>query len=139
MTAGEVFFKKNYLTSGMQTLLEMGLKRLDGRDKQAVFELTQAMGGGKTHTMVAFGLLAKHESLRKQVVPELAKRCEFGSARIVSFSGRNYPDHFVWGDIAQQLGKAGEFEKYWKGGAVAPDENAWLKLLGDDPTLDPPR
>lgn len=132
---GEAFFKKNYLTAGMQTLLEMGLKRLDGRDKQAVFELTQAMGGGKTHTMVAFGLLAKHPTLRTQVVPEPAKRCSFGSARIVTFSGRNYPEHFIWGEIASQLDKGAEFERYWKNGAVAPDENAWAKLLGDEPTL----
>jgi hypothetical protein len=135
VAAGEAFFKKNYLTSGMQTLLEMGLKRLDGRDKQAVFELTQAMGGGKTHTMVAFGLLAKHAALRKQVVPEQAKRCAFSSARIVAFSGRQYPDHFVWGEIAQQLDKSGEFERYWKSGPLAPDEAAWMKLLGDEPTL----
>ena len=135
VAAGEAFFKKNFLTAGMQTLLEMGLKRLDGRDKQAVFELTQAMGGGKTHTMVAFGLLAKHAALRKQVVPEVAQRCTFGAAQVVSFSGRNYPDHFVWGEIAKQLGKLGDFEKYWKNGAVAPDEAAWMKLLGDAPTL----
>jgi len=134
-SAGEDFFKKNYLTSGMQTLLEMGLKRLDGRDKQAVFELTQAMGGGKTHTMIAFGLLAKHPDLRKQVVPEQAKRCSFGTAHIVTFSGRNYPDHFLWGEIASQLGKLAEFEKYWKNGPAAPDETAWMKLLGDEPTL----
>lgn len=133
--AGEAFFKKNFLTTGMQTLLEMGLKRLDGRDKQAVFELTQAMGGGKTHTMVAFGLLAKHPELRAQVVPDVAKRCSFKSANVVSFSGRNYPDHFLWGDIAQQLGKLDLFEKYWKSGAVAPDEAAWTKLLGDEPTV----
>lgn len=134
-TVGEAFFRKNYLTAGMQTLLEMGLKRLDGRDKQAVFELTQAMGGGKTHTMIAFGLLAKHPDLRKLVVPEQAGRYAFGAARVVSFSGRNYPDHFVWGEIASQVGKAGEFEKYWKNGPVAPDEAAWAKLLGADPTL----
>jgi hypothetical protein len=134
-SAGEAFFKKNYLTAGMRTLLEMGLKRLDGRDNQAVFELTQAMGGGKTHTMVAFGLLAKHPDLRKAIVPDLAERCSFKGARIVCFSGRNYPDHFIWGEIAAQLGKSAEFEKYWKNGPVAPDEAAWTKLLGDEPTL----
>jgi len=135
VAAGEAFFKKNFLTAGMRTLLEMGLKRLDGRDKQAVFELTQAMGGGKTHTMVAFGLLAKHAELRKAVVPDVAERCKFGSAKIVSFSGRNYPDHFIWGEIADQLGKLSEFERYWKNGPVAPDEGAWARLLGDEPTL----
>ncbi len=135
MKVGEAFFQKNYLTAGMRTLLEMGLKRLDGRDKQAVFELTQAMGGGKTHTMVAFGLTAKHPKLREALVPDVAARCKFGSARVVTFSGRNYPEHFMWGDIAGQIGKGTEFEKYWKNGPVAPDEDAWSKLLGEHPTL----
>ena len=32
---------------------------------QAIFHLKQAMGGGKTHLLVGFGLLAKHPELRK--------------------------------------------------------------------------
>jgi hypothetical protein len=31
-----------------------------------VFVLTQAMGGGKTHNMVALGLLAQHPELRRR-------------------------------------------------------------------------
>src|SRR5437763_13863813 len=71
---GGEFFRKNHVTAGQHQLLEMGLKRLDGRDSQALFELTQAMGGGKTHSMIAFGLLARHPELREAVVPDLAKR-----------------------------------------------------------------
>jgi hypothetical protein len=53
----------------------------------------------------------------------------------VAFTGRNYPDHFLWGEVAKQLGKADAFRKYWQNGAVAPDERAWMDLVGDEPTL----
>src|ERR1017187_4379920 len=58
------FFDKNYVTKGMELLLSQGLKRLAGKSDQAVFELKQAMGGGKTHSMIALGLLAKDAELR---------------------------------------------------------------------------
>src|SRR5262249_24756678 len=100
---GADFYSKNYITAGMRQLFEQGLRRLAGKSDQAVFELTQAMGGGKTHTMIAFGLLARDEKLRAQVVPDLAKAAPFSEAHVVSFTGRRYPDHFLWGEIAAQL------------------------------------
>jgi hypothetical protein len=57
---GNAFFEKNYITRGMEELFQEGLLRLGGKSGQAVFELAQAMGGGKTHLMIALGLLAKH-------------------------------------------------------------------------------
>src|SRR5258708_22157299 len=66
------FFDKNYVTKGMETLLNQGLRRLGGKSDQAVFELKQAMGGGKTHSMIAFGLLARNAGLPGEVVPEIA-------------------------------------------------------------------
>jgi predicted AAA+ superfamily ATPase len=53
----------------------------------------------------------------------------------VAFSGRRYPDHFVWGEIAAQLQKPEAFRKYWQNGPQAPDEQAWIDLIGDEPTL----
>jgi hypothetical protein len=38
---------------------------LAGASSQAIFHLKQAMGGGKTHSFVGFGLLARHSGLRK--------------------------------------------------------------------------
>jgi len=58
-----VFFSRNYVTHGMDQLFREGILRLSGKSDQAVFELTQAMGGGKTHMMVALGLLARHPHL----------------------------------------------------------------------------
>ena len=66
-TIAREFFGKNYVTKGMETLLNQGLRRLSGKSDQAVFELKQAMGGGKTHSMIALGLLARDSSLRAEV------------------------------------------------------------------------
>lgn len=57
---GRVFFEKTYITQGMQDLINEGLARLAGTSSQAVFHLKQVMGGGKTHLLVGFGLLAMH-------------------------------------------------------------------------------
>jgi hypothetical protein len=100
-----------------------------------VFELTQAMGGGKTHTMIAFGLIARDPAARARVVPDLAASAPFATARLVAFTGRNYPDRFLWGEIAAQLEKPDAFRKYWQNGPSAPDEQAWIDLIGSEPTL----
>ncbi|MBX3024939.1 DUF499 domain-containing protein [bacterium] len=134
-TDGEAFFAKNHLTAGMRQLFDLGLRRLAGRTDQALFELTQAMGGGKTHTMIAFALIAADAALRSRVVPDLAGAAPFAAARVVAFSGRHYPDHFLWGEIAAQLGNPEPFRRYWQDGAAAPDERAWMQLIGDQPTL----
>lgn len=134
-TDGKAFFEKTHITAGMNRLFEEGLQRLAGKSGQAVFELSQAMGGGKTHSMVAFGLLVQKDPLRKTVVPELYAKSKFEGAKVVALSGRNHPEHFLWGEIADQLGKGGEFKKYWQDGAKAPDEKAWIQLLGDAPVL----
>ena len=62
---GTVFFEKTFITQGMQDLITEGIARLAGASSQAVFHLKQAMGGGKTHLLVGFGLLARHAELRK--------------------------------------------------------------------------
>src|SRR4029453_9517523 len=63
---GVAFFEKTHITQGMQDLISEGLARLAGASTQAVFHLKQAMGGGKTHLLVGFGLLAKHPVLRRK-------------------------------------------------------------------------
>ncbi len=131
---GIAFFEQTFITQGMEQLFRQGLNRLAGKSDDGVFQLTQAMGGGKTHLMVALGLLAKNPALREKVVPEFAKGND-ESTQVVAFSGRNYPNHFLWGEIAYQLGKEEEFTKYWANAPRAPDENAWIKLIGDTPVL----
>ena len=115
------FFEKNYITVGMRELLSQGLRRLAGRSEQAVFELKQAMGGGKTHSMIALGLLAKDPRLRAEIVPDIAQEAPFTEAKLVALNGRAVPDDaFIWGEIARQLGKPEAFSKFWREGPKAP-------------------
>ena len=133
---GREFFARNYVTQGMEQLFREGLLRLSGKSDQAVFELTQAMGGGKTHMMIALGLLTKRSNLRAEVLSsDLAQRLDIGDARIAAFNGRNDPENFIWGEIATQLGEAEAIKPYWANGPKSVDQSAWKKIIGDKPTL----
>ena len=129
---GAEFFERTHITQGMQDLISEGVSRLAGASSQAVFHLKQAMGGGKTHLLVGFGLLAKHPALRKKYCAGLSHVDAFEGAAIAAFNGRNNPDHFFWGEIAEQLDKGDEFRAFWTAGPRAPDEKDWLKLLEGD-------
>src|SRR6266508_2254928 len=122
---GTEFFKKTHITQGMQDLISEGVARLAGVSRQAVFHLKQAMGGGKTHLLVGFGLLAKHAELRKTYCVGNSYAAAFDTAQIAAFNGRNNPDHFFWGEIATQLGKGQQFAEFWTSGPAAPDEKDW--------------
>src|ERR1035441_10427996 len=126
---GAAFFAKTFITQGMQDLISEGIARLAGASSQAVFHLKQAMGGGKTHLLVGFGLLAKHPELRKTYCAGIAHATAFESANIAAFNGRNNPEQFFWGEIANQLGKGEQFKAFWTGGPKAPGEKDWLKLF----------
>jgi hypothetical protein len=133
---GSAFFAKTHITQGMKDLISEGIARLGGASSQAVFHLKQAMGGGKTHLLVGFGLLASHPSLRAKYCAGVSHSDAFTTAAIAAFNGRNNPDHFFWGEIASQLGKGDKFRVFWTGGPKAPDEKDWLALFdGDQPVL----
>ena len=133
---GREFFARNYVTHGMEQLFREGMLRLSGKSDQAVFELTQAMGGGKTHMMVALGLLARHPDLRSEVLStDLSKRVDFSVARIAAFNGRNSPDNYLWGEIAAQLGAEEGIKPFWVNGPKAVDQRKWKEIIGDTPTL----
>ncbi len=68
---GNAFFDENFITAGMKTLIEKTFGRLEvSTDQAGTFLLTQAMGGGKTHNMIALGLLALDPDLRIRVLGE---------------------------------------------------------------------
>src|SRR5688572_26315428 len=126
---GTAFFEKTHITQGMQDLITEGIARLAGASSQAVFHLKQAMGGGKTHLLVGFGLLAKHPPLRAKHCGGVSHIDTFDTASIAAFNGRNSPEHYFWGEIADQLGKGDQFRGFWTSGPKAPDEKDWLKLF----------
>ncbi|MCI0428429.1 MAG: DUF499 domain-containing protein [Nitrospiraceae bacterium] len=132
---GPTFLEENYVTDGMRTLLIEAFRRLQGKSEKAVFKLTQAMGGGKTHNLIALGMLAKHPELRAHVLPELPKAKELPTVRVVAFSGRETDvPHGIWGEIARQIGKKDLFAPYYSP-LQAPGRNAWTNLLKGAPTL----
>jgi hypothetical protein len=133
---GNEYFEKTFITDGMKSLLSRGMARLAGKSNDSIFHLKQAMGGGKTHLIVGFGLLAKNPELRLKKIGNIPYQSEFGIARVAAFNGRNRPPEYFWGEIAKQLDKSDQFKDYWESGLKAPDEKAWLELFeGDNPTL----
>src|SRR6516165_4847100 len=83
---GRAFFQRNHFTQGLELLVRRGFERLAGKSEDGAFYLTQAMGGGKTHSLIAFGLLAADPTLRREVVPKLESAAEFGTAKVVIFN-----------------------------------------------------
>lgn len=134
---GVEFFEENYFTNGMLTLVDRAFRQLGGAGAgSSVFLLSQAMGGGKTHSMIALGLLAKDPGLRNQVLGEQNPAPHLGRARVAGFNGRSTDAAGgIWGSIAEQLGKAEKFARYVSPLLSAPGPEAWKQLLGGDPLV----
>lgn len=132
---GKEFFKETYITEGMELLFDTTFKRFEGKAGSGLVKLTQAMGGGKTHNMIALGLLAKDKKLRKTVLG--GKYSDFDEdINVVAYTGRETDLEFgIWGEIAEQLGKKEVFNKHYSP-LSAPGQTAWINLLKSDiPTL----
>ena len=134
---GPEFFQENFFTNGMITLVERAFRQLGGSSAgSSIFLLSQAMGGGKTHSMIALGLLARDPDLRKKVLGDQDKAPRLGRCRVVGFNGRNTDAAGgIWGSIAEQLGKAEQFARYISPLLNAPGPEAWKQLLGGDPLV----
>jgi len=130
------FFDENFVTSGMKTLLEKVFTRLEGTSDQAsTFLLTQAMGGGKTHLMIALGLLAENADLRPEILGDNGPGSKLGGVRVVGFTGRKSDAPLgIWGEIADRLGRKDFFKDYYSP-LQAPGETAWINLLKGEPTI----
>lgn len=129
----EAFFNETYITEGMQLLFDTAFKRFEGKATSGLVKLTQSMGGGKTHNMVALGLLAQNPSIRKKI---LGGSSSFGEEiRVVAYTGRESDIPYgIWGEIARQLGKEDLFKDYYAP-LKAPGQSAWINLLKGEPTL----
>lgn len=132
----DAFFRRNYFTGGLDTLIRAGFDRLSGRSlDRGAYYLSQSMGGGKTHSLIAFALLAQDDGLRHRYVPSIAPTATFGSAKVVIFNGHENPENFLWGEIADRLGRPEIMTRFWRDGAKAPGVEDWVKTLGNEPVL----
>ena len=129
------FFAENYRTDGMRVLVREAFRRFAGQSSTSIVKLTQSMGGGKTHNMIALGLLAQYPELRRQVMQEDYTNENLGQVRVVAFTGRESDAPFgVWGVIAEQLGKKDLLKDYYSP-LKAPGQTAWINLLQGEPLL----
>lgn len=132
---GKEFFKETYITDGMELLFDTAFKRFEGKAASGLVKLTQSMGGGKTHNMLALGVLAKNKDIRASILNGKYKNFT-EEINLVSYTGRESDLKFgIWGEIAEQLGKKDYFKDYYSP-LMAPGQTAWIKLLKNDkPTL----
>ncbi len=131
---GEEFFENTYITAGMEKLFEDTFNRytLGG---SGIIRLTQSMGGGKTHNMVALGLLAESPSLRKKILGDKFKNFD-KKVKVIAFTGRESDSKFgIWGEIARQLGKVEQYSAYYSSGFKAPGQSTWVEMLKGEPIL----
>ena len=129
------FFKETYVTDGMKHLFDTAFKRFEGKGASGLVRLTQAMGGGKSHNMVALGLLARYPDFRKGIYKNESPKTAGKEIRLVSYTGRESDiKHGIWGEIAKQLGKTSVFKDYYTP-LSAPGQSAWINLLKGEPLL----
>jgi hypothetical protein len=130
------FFAENFITDGMRQLLTEAFTRLEGKNQNAsgAYLLSQSMGGGKTHNLIALGLLARNPGLRKEVMGDFYEPGPLGAVRVASFSGRKNTEFGIWGEIATQLKNTQAFQHLYSP-LQPPGDVDWINLLDGPPTL----
>jgi exonuclease VII small subunit len=108
----ETFFRKTYLTKGLENLLSVVISRLSGLGGDGVIQLQTPFGGGKTHALIALYHVAKnrgkisHLEVIKKILRE-NKLKEIPETKVAVFVG-TYADPVkgktIWGELAEQLG-----------------------------------
>ena len=108
----DTFFKKTYVTQGLQNLLNIVEKRVTGKGGDPVIQIQTPFGGGKTHAMIAIHHKATEWNVKKVVVVGTAMS----------------PQETLWGLIEKQLtGRIIEFS-----GQISPGKESIRKLLFDN-------
>lgn len=129
------FFRRTFITEGLQKLLSNGVHRVGGEGGDPVVELQTNFGGGKTHSMLALyhlfsGTPVSELPSSEQVLKDAG--CEVASNvnRAVVVGTKVSPGNpskkddgtvirTIWGEIAWQLGGKAGYEM-----VRADDENA---------------
>ena len=142
------FFKRTFLTAGLNALLTSAARRFAGKGGDPVIELQTGFGGGKTHSMLALyhmsgaGPAAKNLEGMDDLLRELklthlppARRAVFvGTMRGVSdvdLQADGTRVHTMWGSLAWQLGGRQGYELVAAAdqGGTAPGSTALSQLL----------
>ncbi|MGC9293542.1 MAG: Swt1 family HEPN domain-containing protein [Acidobacteriaceae bacterium] len=129
------FYRRTYLTEGLQTLLKNAIRRLAGQGGDPVVELQTNFGGGKTHSMLALYHLCGNvppsglpgmDTLATEVglsMPPKIHRAVLVGNKLSPAKEDRKPDGTVvrtmWGELAWQLGGREGYEL-----VRAADENS---------------
>ena len=101
------FFKKTFVTKGLENLLSVVEGRLNGQGGDPVIQIQTPFGGGKTHALIAL----YHKG--------------FGAKKVVMVGTAMSSTDTLWGMLEEQLtGKVAHF-----GGMVSPGGEAIQNLL----------
>lgn len=114
------FYRRTFITEGLEKLLSNAIGRLAGRGGDPVVELQTNFGGGKTHSMLALyhlfagtpaAELPGTETVLQKAgceVPANVRRAVLVGTKISPGQPSKKPDgtlvHTLWGEIAWQLG-----------------------------------
>ncbi len=105
----DTFFKKTFLTQGLQNLIEIVDKRISGKGGDPVIQIQTPFGGGKTHSLIA-----------------LYHKCKEKKVKTVVIVGEKIKaEDTLWGSIEKQL--TGKNTKLTKD--VAPGGEELKELL----------
>lgn len=108
----DTFFKKTYMTEGLNNLLSVVERRLDGQGGDPVIQIQTPFGGGKTHALIAI----------------YHKAAEWGAKKAVVVGTALSIEKTLWGLIEQEL--TGQTVRF--GGQVSPGKEAIRELLDEN-------
>jgi hypothetical protein len=145
----EHFFRASYLTTGLRSLLQDVLSRLEGGAGSRVLKLVTPFGGGKSHTLAALWHGAKSRKAL-DLIPEGKALPRPAEVRTAVFDGQffdavngkavpagNFRARTIWGWIAWSLGGPEGYAimKNHDESRVAPGGDEILALLDKGPNL----
>ncbi|HPC77307.1 MAG TPA: AAA family ATPase [bacterium] len=109
----DIFFRKTYLTKGLQNIIEIAKNRLKGKTGDSVVQLQTPFGGGKTHTLTALYHMAKE-----------------WDARVVVFDGTAFDpkEKKLWEELERQLTGKVEITK----GDTSPGKEKLMNILSEN-------
>jgi len=135
----QVFFRKTYLTAGLNGILSMVYNKLEKGKGPAVAEIKTPFGGGKTHALISiYHYLKNGEKIRAQL-PEGIKPIDAGVAVIVGTdlnpaegnTREGITIKTLWGEIAYQLGGKAGYHFFQKNDTdkIAPGKEKLAEFL----------
>lgn len=114
------FFKKTYLTDGLQTLLHRVHRKLTEGAGASVVQIQTPFGGGKTHSLVTLYHYLKNGDRVRELLPKELGRvspniCVVNGEHwnvVTGMSSNGVTRYTLWGELAYQIGGAEGYEAF---------------------------